>query len=650
MKKEFEIFQEVAGVLYYLTFFPFFKVYLRKDVVVYFLFMEEQNLRKIFISMMRTPGRKRTREIHIGKVPLGGKYPVRIQSMAGSPTSDTAACVEESIRIIRAGADYIRFTAQNTKEAGNLADIRDHLRRRGYYTPIIADVHFNPKIAETAARIVEKVRINPGNFARIVPPGKGMDTEKEEACYIEQIREQLVPLLNICKKHHTALRLGVNHGSLSKRILEKYGDTPQGMVISAMEYLRICKEENFHEVVLSMKSSNTRVMVHAYRLLVATMAVEGELYPLHLGITEAGEGEDGRIRSAAGIGALLADGLGDTIRVSLTEPSEKEVPVARQLVHYFSWEKEQAPEVKIPASFDPFEYMPAQETMTVAGFPKMPVVVSTGMYDSQQAPRPDFVVRENAEPRMLFSSGKRLPFIKVLLDDEGIQDIKRWQENNPATVVVVEAGERDSVRKIRTFFFRLQEEGIRFPVILKKTYHSETTEQFWIEAAAEMGPLFLDGLGNGLWLEYVKDKAEERREKKEGGVKWGKGDEKKGDLERPDVAVETAFGILQASRVRFSRPEYISCPSCGRTLFDIRKVTAEIRKRTSHLKGIKIAVMGCIVNGPGEMADADYGYVGSGKDRITLYRNRKIVKRNIPAKDAVDELIKLIKDNGGWLA
>jgi len=609
--------------------------------------MEEQNLRKIFINMMRTPGRKRTREIYIGKVPLGGKYPVRIQSMASSPTSDTAACVEESIRIIRAGADYIRFTAQNTREAGNLADIRDHLRRRGYHTPIIADVHFNPKIAETAARIVEKVRINPGNFARIVPPGKGMATEKEEACYIEQLREQLVPLLNICKKHHTALRLGVNHGSLSKRILEKYGDTPQGMVISAMEYLRICKEEDFHEVVLSMKSSNTRVMVHAYRLLVATMAAEGELYPLHLGITEAGEGEDGRIRSAAGIGALLADGLGDTIRVSLTEPSEKEVPVARYLVHYFSREKEPAPEVQIPASFDPFEYVPVQETMAVAGFPKLPVVVSTGMYDSKQEPRPDLTVREDVEPKLLSSAGEKQSFVKVPAGEEGVRHLLQWQVQNPATVVVAEAGETDSVREIRSFFFRLQETGIRYPVILKKTYSSETMEQFWIEAAADMGPLFLDGFGNGLWLEYDKDKARSTPLHPTG---YGGQESQKtgGDSGNPDIAVATAFGILQAARVRSFRPEYISCPSCGRTLFNIQKVTAEIRKRTSHLKDIRIAVMGCIVNGPGEMADADYGYVGSGKDRITLYRNRQIVKRNIPAKDAVEELIKLIKENGDW--
>ncbi len=605
--------------------------------------MEEQNLREIFINMMRTPGRKKTREVPVGNVPLGGKYPVRIQSMASSPTSDTSACVEESIRIIRAGADYIRFTAQNTREAANLADIRDHLRRKGYYTPVIADVHFNPKIAETAARIVEKVRINPGNFARMVPPGAGMNPEKEQAYYIEQIREQLVPLLNICKKHHTALRLGVNHGSLSKRILEKYGDTPQGMVVSAMEYLRICKEEDFHEVVLSMKSSNTRVMVHAYRLLVTTMAAEGELYPLHLGITEAGEGEDGRIKSAVGIGALLTDGLGDTIRVSLTEPSEMEIPVARHLVHHFSRNKEQAPEVNIPASFDPFEYIPAQQTGTVAGFPKVPVVVKTGEQNSTREPRPDFFVREEAEHVLFSSSGEKLSYVKVPVGEEGVRYLLQRMKQNPPVVVVAEAGETDSDRAMRSFFFRLQEAGIRYPVILKKVYHSETVEQFWIEAAADMGPLFLDGFGNGLWLEYVIDKAKgesqkaEVKNRKDGGV-----------LATQEMAVVTAFGILQAARVRSFRPEYISCPSCGRTLFNIQHVTAEIRKRTSHLKGIRIAVMGCIVNGPGEMADADYGYVGSGKDRITLYRNREIVKRNIPARDAVEELIKLIKENGDW--
>ncbi len=591
--------------------------------------MEEQNLRKIFINMMRRPGRKKTRTVHVGGVPLGGGYPVRIQSMATSPTTDTEACVEEGIRIIRAGADYLRYTAQSTAEAENLANIRERLRQKGYDTPVIADVHFNPKVAETAARIVEKVRINPGNFTRFLPAGEGWDEKKTAAFYQDQIRERLVPLLNICKKHGTALRLGVNHGSLARRILEKYGDTPRGMVVSAMEYLRVCRAEGFHEVVLSMKSSNTRVMVHAYRLLAAAMAAEGDLYPLHLGVTEAGEGEDGRIRSATGIGALLADGLGDTIRVSLTEPSEQEIPVARHLVSYcLPKDKEKAVQ-EVPDSFDPFAYRPLEKDPGVAGFPKETVVVAGDGEAFGQAPSPDLVAGERPEPLLVTREGETFPFIMVPAGEEGVRKLLSHKEKEENAVVVAEAGGSDSAVQLRDFFFRLHQQGIRLPVILKKTYRSRTKEQFWIEAAADMGPVFLEGFGNGLWLEY-------------------KAECKNGEELDAEMAVETAFGILQAARVRSFRPEYISCPSCGRTLFDIQKVTAEIRRRTLHLKGIKIAVMGCIVNGPGEMADADYGYVGSGKDRITLYRNREIVKRNVPARDAVEELIRLIKENGDW--
>ncbi len=620
--------------------------------------MEEQNLKKTFLNLIARTGRKQSREVWIGNVPLGGKYPVRIQSMAGSPTMDTEACVEESIRIIRAGADYIRFTAQNVKEAENLAIIKDILRRKGWNTPLIADVHFNPKIAETAARFVEKVRINPGNFARIVPVAEDFPGEKKQELYREQIREQMMPLLRICKKNHTALRLGVNHGSLSKRILEQYGDTPRGMVISAMEYLQICREENFHDIVLSMKSSNARVMVQAYRMLVAAMAGEGALYPLHLGITEAGEGEDGRIKSAVGIGSLLADGLGDTLRVSLTEPSEREIPVAGHLTEFISLRQNRRKKISFPASFSPFSFQPVRSRVTNPLFPDMPVVVGNFSVAGDGDPGPDFIYAEDIKysPRKdgdikyivagdtwIKEEGKRkgafpitgsvhdfkqlsdapLVFVMVPASEEGIRRLLSLPPGNTKIIGVARAGEKDSVLEIRDFFFGLEEHNVRFPVIIRKKYFSDTTEHFWIEAAAELGPVFLDGMANGLWLEYSDDNT-------------GRS------------AVHTAFGILQASRVRTFHPEYISCPSCGRTLFDIQKVTAEIRKRTSRLKGIKIAVMGCIVNGPGEMADADYGYVGSGKDRITLYKNREIVKKNIPAEEAVDQLIRLIKENGDW--
>lgn len=620
--------------------------------------MEEQNLKKIFLNIIAQAGRKQSREVWIGNVPLGGKNPIRIQSMASSPTMDTEACVEESIRIIRVGADYIRFTAQNIKEAENLANIKDMLRRKGWNTPLIADTHFNPKIAETAARFVEKVRINPGNFARIVPVAEDLPGEKKQELYREQIRERMIPLLKACKKYHTVLRLGVNHGSLSKRILEQYGDTPRGMVVSAMEYLRICREEDFHDIVLSMKSSNTRVMVQAYRMLVAAMAGEGELYPLHLGVTEAGEGENGRIKSAVGIGALLADGLGDTLRVSLTEPSEKEIPVARHLKDYISLRQNNHRKISFPATFSPFSYPQVKRQVTNPLFPSVSVVVGNSPATSDHDPRPDFMYVEDIKywPQKygdvkyivkgntwIKKKGKRegvfpiiesanfeqysdapLVFIKVPVGEKGIRSLLSLPLNNMRIIVVARAGEKDSVLEIRDFFFGLEEHNIHFPVIIRKKYSSDTTEHFWIEAAAELGPVFLDGMANGLWLEYLGDKA-------------GR------------TAVNTAFGILQASRVRTFQPEYISCPSCGRTLFDIQKVTAEIRKRTSRLKGIKIAVMGCIVNGPGEMADADYGYVGSGKDRITLYKNREIVKKNIPAEEAVDQLIHLIKKNGDWL-
>ncbi len=581
--------------------------------------MKDINLRKIFLNTIVPGGRLRTREVDIGGVPLGGRHPVRLQSMATSPTLDTLACVAEAERIIRAGAEYLRFTARTVAEAENLANIRDALRRRGYRTPLVADVHFQPAIAETAARIVEKVRINPGNFVRIPPLPEELSPGERAARVEEAIRERLVPLLHLCRQHGTALRIGVNHGSLAPRIVEEWGDTPRGMVVSAMEYLRICRAEGFHEVVLSMKSSNARVMVQAYRLLVATMAAEGELYPLHLGITEAGEGEEGRIRSAVGIGTLLAEGIGDTVRISLTEPSENEIPAARKLVHHVT------PAVPEPAgklyagAFDPFTYHPPA-LAGIPGLSREPVVVT-------EAPAP-----ATTPPADLTAAGDNL-----LITDEGKKitcltvDTAMTERPSPeeAKVVVVEVAGEEGSNTFRRLVTALREEGVQLPMILRKKYILSDREAFILAAAADTGPLFLDGLAQGLWLTWERP-----------GV--GAGDEER------RAAVETAFAILQAARVRTTRTEYISCPSCGRTLFDIQEVTARIRARTSHLTGVRIAIMGCIVNGPGEMADADYGYVGAGPGRITLYHHKEVVKKNIPAEQAVDELIRLIKEKGDW--
>ena len=567
--------------------------------------------------------------VEVGAIPLGGSHPVRLQSMASSPTLDTEACMEESIRIIRAGADYVRFTAQSVAEAENLANIRDALRRRGYHTPLIADVHFNPAIAETAAQIVEKVRINPGNFVRVILPSGELSPAKKEKIAREQIRARLVPLLALLKEHGTALRIGVNHGSLATRIVEEYGDTPRGMVAAAMEYLRICREEDFHAVVLSMKSSNARVMVQAYRLLVAAMTVEGEIYPLHLGITEAGEGSEGRIKSATGIGALLADGIGDTIRVSLTEPSEQEIPVARKLARHFTGRDRNIREQQIPSSFDPFEYH-APSLTGIPGISREPVVVAPEDYPPDADPQPDLFFRETDKDHLFTREGKKVEILTLPASGPLPSPAEA-----AGRVLVAEAGEGESVRTLRTFFARLEEKGLTNAVILKKTYEITGEEDFRIAAAADMGPLLLDGYGQGIWISGNDDRRTMIDEPATRNL-------------QPATIIDTAFSILQAARVRTTRPEYISCPSCGRTLFDIREVTAQIRARTNHLKGVKIAIMGCIVNGPGEMADADYGYVGAAPGRITLYRNKEVVKKNIPAGEAVEELIRLIKENGDW--
>lgn len=518
--------------------------------------------------------RRKTVAVRVGNLRIGGEFPVRVQSMANTDTNDTAACVEQALRIAEAGGELVRFTAQGRREAENLRNIKAGLRARGCDIPLVADIHFNPEAAFIAAAIVEKVRINPGNFVDKRADFTHVEySEEEYAGELARLREKFVRLIDICREHGTALRIGVNHGSLSDRILSRYGDTPDGMVESAMEFLRICAEEGFDQVVLSMKSSNVRVMVHAYRLLVRAMDAEGMAFPLHLGVTEAGDGEDARVKSAAGIGALLADGLGDTVRVSLTEPPENEIPVARKLVDYFTDRAKQEP---VPVTgeecYSPYEY---------------------GRRESDYTDPPVVVGQKTG----------REPDADVSPDDL------------PEGFVVSEG----SLHEQRAFFLRVMREGRTDPVIIKRSYTEEDLETLQLKAAADIGPLFLDGFGDGIWIENRSEKI------------------------TAEQLNSLSFAILQASRVRTTRTEYIACPGCGRTLFDLSETLARVRAATLHLKGLKIGVMGCIVNGPGEMADADYGYVGAGPGRVTLYKGREVVKRNIPQEEAIEELLALIE-------
>ena len=623
--------------------------------------------------------RFRTREVKIGNVAVGGDNPIRVQSMTTTDTMDTEATVAQSIRMIDAGCEIVRITAPSKKEAENLANIKASLKEKGYDAPLVADIHFTPNAAEIAARIVEKVRVNPGNYAdkkKFEHIDYSNETYNAE---LARIRERFTPLVKICKEHGTAMRIGTNHGSLSDRILSRYGDTPEGMVESAFEFLRICRDEDYHEIVLSMKASNTRVMVQAYRLLVSRMIEEGWDYPLHLGVTEAGEGEDGRIKSAVGIGTLLEDGLGDTVRVSLTEDPEFEIPVARDLVdRYHSRSVNQKFIPAVQGCVDPFSYS-KRETNTVlnVGGSNVPRVVSDLSRRSDISPANLFAFGCNysveADKWNLTDQATDLIYIgDNSLDFEipgtlaVIQDLKAWNkdkarhyplltENELASVNGIsgskfllldakhlfEVGTRDLLRsledcilvietfnahgmaEVRAGMELLVSENIQIPVILKWSYSQQTESQFQLAASTDAGALLTDGLGDGVWL--VSDS-------------------------QPDKLVNsTVFGLMQASRTRISKTEYISCPSCGRTLFDLQQTTAMIRQRTDHLKGVKIGIMGCIVNGPGEMADADYGYVGVGVGKITLYKGQEVVKRAIPSEQALDELIELIKEHGDWV-
>lgn len=614
-----------------------------------------------------------TREVKIGITAIGGKNPIRIQSMTTTNTMDTEGSVEQSIRMIDAGCELVRLTAPSKKEAENLSIIKKELVKRGYNTPLVADIHFTPNAAEIAAKLIEKVRVNPGNYA---DKKKFEEIDYTEASYqaeLKRIEEKFTPLVLLCKEHGTAMRIGTNHGSLSDRILSRYGDTPEGMVQSAMEFIHICKKNDYHDLIISMKASNTLVMVQAYRLLVKTMKEQGMNYPLHLGVTEAGEGEDGRIKSAVGIGALLEDGLGDTIRVSLTEDPEFEIPVAQKLVKKF----EEKPDYKLNYSskikLDYFHYNKriTKQLLNIGGsntsivfsdLSKKENIVSTNFFGfgysySEQLDKwnifdqaadyvylgdqsIDFEIPGTLRLVQNFSTWKKhhradayplctleeyrehkpsgIVFLLINLDENLIVSELPTAE----TIYIVETQKKQKTQIIRKFQHELAELNNQTPVILKLNYELEELEMLQLYASSDAGVHFIDGFADGLWITAPRSLV---------------------DLN------SLSFGILQATRTRISKTEYISCPSCGRTLFDLQETTAKIRERTSHLKGIKIGIMGCIVNGPGEMADADYGYVGTGPGKINLYKEKMVVKKNVSEEEAVDALIELIRENGDWI-
>lgn len=622
-----------------------------------------------------------TREITIGTIPMGGANPIRIQSMTTTDTMDTVGTVEQTIRMVHSGCDYVRITAPSIKEADNLADIKKELRRRGYEVPLIADIHFTPNAAEAAARLVEKVRVNPGNYADKKRFENIAYTASAYQAELERIYKKFAPLVKICKEYGTAMRIGTNHGSLSDRIMSHYGDTPQGMVESAMEFIRMCEDLNFYNLCISMKASNTQVMVQAYRLLVKTMANEGMNYPLHLGVTEAGDGEDGRIKSAVGIGTLLADGLGDTIRVSLTEDPEFEAPVAKALADRYVHQRSLAAgKTELPSTYSPYQYSRrTTNAVQQIGGSHHPVVMADISHFNLKDPHSlaklgyiysslldkytltdqacDLVYLGDALPSFSLPGGlkqvytydtwltlKQKEYCYPLFSEDQFQKFSETFKNQlhfvaidagafnwvsldrltENTVILLQAPENEAMQQQRSFFVQLQERGILTPVIIQRSYKMENTEEFMLAAAGDLGALLTDGFGDGIWIAAS------------GAVD-------------PALINSTGFGILQATRTRISKTEYISCPSCGRTLFDLQETTQYIRAKTDHLKGIKIAIMGCIVNGPGEMADADYGYVGAGPGKITLYRGKEVVKKNVNTIAALDELIDIIREDGNWI-
>ena len=651
-----------------------------------------------------------TREVKIGNLIIGGGRSVKIQTMTTTDTMDTEKTVAQVIECIKAGAELVRITAPSKTEADNLANIKAALRAKGFDTPIVADIHFTPNAAEIAATIVEKVRVNPGNY---VDKKKFEQIEYTDAEYVEEIeriRERFTPLVLICKEHGTAMRIGTNHGSLSDRIMSRYGDTANGMVESAMEFLRIARSLDYHQIVLSMKSSNPQVMVHAYRLLIQQMQNEfGESYPLHLGVTEAGDGEDGRIKSAIGIGTLLEDGIGDTIRVSLTEDPELEIPVCRDIVKRYNGRTNERNSTIAPITnlnYNPFEYKKRVSHAVVnIGGTNVPVVVAdmsqltsitaeslhaigyvyneaTDKWNIEDAAADYFytgnesvdfelpgtlkVIVQHTRWSELGNDKKYAPLFDsdtflttgskskvlnfVMLDaystNTQISEEQLLKIASDDTVVFCLSSQlQHAMAAVRRMFVKFMELGINNPVILITDSKGKTTDEHLIHFATETGALFLDGMGDGICLGL--DEAVYSIASKDFGKVSGRNYAQNNSIEQ--FLNATAFGILQATRTRISKTEYISCPSCGRTLFELQETTAKIRKVTNHLKGLKIAIMGCIVNGPGEMADADFGYVGSGVGKITLYKGKEVMKRNIDSEVAVDELIQLLKDNNAWV-
>ena len=663
--------------------------------------MDTQHTSKLaggYCNSKTTYSRFLTREVQVGDIPMGGNNPIRIQSMTTIDTMDTIGSVEQTIRMVDAGCEYVRITAPSIKEAENLANIKKELKARGYQVPLVADIHFTPNAAEVAARIVEKVRINPGNYADKKKFDQINYTDAAYQAELERIYKKFAPLVGICKEYGTAMRIGTNHGSLSDRIMSRYGDTPEGMVESALEFIRICEDLQYYNLVVSMKSSNPQVMVKAYRLLVEKMVAENMNYPLHLGVTEAGDGEDGRVKSAVGIGSLLEDGLGDTVRVSLTEEPEYEIPVAQALVKRYSLRAAQQETnaqpaiVNLSGNTDTKAYE-AQEVNAFIGGSLVPRIVVDISRENLKDPHcltavgyrydalndkyhmgdqsVDFVYLADQLPsftlpgnlKVLYNyptwlnlkdkankhpvyqleeyikasqKDKSLNLVHIQNDDLAKHDLSALAADK-TLVFMLNTTRQHGMADQRQFFNNLQAKGINVPVIIKRRYTAtdfsgplgdimspeEPISKIQLYAATDMGALLVDGLGSGIWIDSPATAL--------------------------DKLASLSFGILQATRSRISKTEYISCPSCGRTLFDLQETTQMIRSRTNHLKGLKIGIMGCIVNGPGEMADADYGYVGAGPDKITLYRGQEVIKRNVSSAHALDELIEIIKNDGLWV-
>ncbi len=668
--------------------------------------------------------RLQTREVTVGNLLLGNGHPIRVQTMTTTDTMDTAATVAQTIRCINAGAELVRITAPSKTEAENLAVIKSALNRQGYHTPLIADIHFTPNAAEIAARIVEKVRVNPGNYV----DKKKFETidysDTEYAEEIDRIRDRFTPLVKICKEWGTAMRIGTNHGSLSDRIMSRYGDTPMGMVESAMEFLRIARYENYHNIVLSMKSSNPQVMVHAYRLLVKAMQEEfGERYPLHLGVTEAGDGEDGRIKSAVGIGTLLEDGIGDTIRVSLTEDPEQEIPVCLDILKRYSTGRTKAMHADLSEiatrdsdagkkknsstfPYNPFEYRRRESFVVndiggkhvpcvIADLSKVQTITPATLQSVGYTYDPTndkWHIADTAADYIFIGYGQinfPLPgILKVIVNaatwnngpdtstyfpiydgkgyteatgrsnllnfvmpepfgEQGDDPLLQQLEEDKTVVLCLSSMQVNAMQSVRQMLVTLMNRKIKNPVVLITDSQWQTADEHLVHYATETGALLLDGMGDGICLGMTAESYNHLKSTIDDG---GLRDQSYLQTVSPESLMNnTAFGILQATRTRISKTDYISCPSCGRTLFDLQETTARIRAVTHHLKGVKIAIMGCIVNGPGEMADADFGYVGSGPGKITLYKSKEVVKRNVPSEVAVDELIQLMKESGAWV-